>query len=1173
MPGSDDTTLPAFHDDAGDRPRQRFGGYEIESELGRGGMGVVYRAHQASLKRTVALKMLTGLYGANEILRFIAEAETAAALNHANIVHIYEVGEQNDIPFFAMEFVEGGSLADRLKGGRFDPREAAEMMRTLARAVHHAHVHGVVHRDLKPHNVLLDQAGVPKIADFGIAKRIDDDSQRTTTGAIMGTPGYMAPEQAGGKSRNAGPPADVYSLGAMLYELLCGRPPFVPNESDTPVYIRVISEPAVTPSFHRADIPRDLEAICMMCLQKDPRDRFASAVALADDLQRFLDDEPIHAKPPPFVRRVAKWMKRHPLRVAAALAAIVAAVLGAVSWWRFEMYERPRIEFAGGVTLRHGGIWGVGPLDAEAAARRGVRVRLVRSGRRGQIVRAEVVNPKGKPANVRDILDYDVITTWLEGVTESTREAVRGRETVSLEASYRNEEVVDLVGRDRNDRVTVAIQYQSTARAAGGGATGLASFRNARNFDFAMPSGASRVQFERGNDGFDAKVAFFNSAGTAAQNGENVFGYAFEHDPDGNVVLVRNLDASGAPMANLPGVTQVRYAWNGRGQIVRSRFEDREGELVEVNGVASVETDYDTHGNVTHVRALDAAGKPANSRAADSGLPSTWSNKDLSYDAEGQVTAIAYKAVSAEGVERLVSRMTFAYDANGFPTDCQGYGPDGKPNTLLVFRYDDRGNAVERKTFDRHGALVGWKRDQLDALGNVVVSDELDPDGGVRERTTSVYQNDRLLSQSHTDKSGKPRAVASGHTRVDFRHHEYGYLIEERYSGFEASPLVFRVTFDERGRRLDETWLDAADRVMAGADGWARHRFTYDGFTSRLTSEEFLDAEGHPAAHRAGYTSVRYGYGEHGVLTERVYEGYGDAFEYSVVKEGVDPRGLARTRRYFDSGGNKAYAKGGYHLWKALHYDHDQIATSSVTEDYDPSRFGFFRARSVDTWDDLDLVRVVMTYEDVNGRPAPGPDGGSRLEREFDGGRERTRTISGLDAAAGAAMWRIETEWNGSVRSRRTHQAFDAAGTAIRNSGTERAARLEITYDAGGNVRSEVRSGMSETRIGYVRVEAEVAPDGTLASVVHRRADGTAVNVRAVITEVADGSQAKARGLRVGDTMVAWNGVPIANVYAFTYGKPFSGGTIEVERVGERIAIDGFAAGTLGISMIDRAVR
>ena len=260
----DRTTRPMGSHGPGYRaPLKEFGNYEIQSELGRGGMGVVYLARQKDLNRSVALKMLSGHYGPDELRRFLEEAETAAGLHHTNIAHIYEVGEHDGVPFFSMEYVEGGSLADELRKELPTPRHTAHLLIQVARALHHAHQNGIVHRDMKPANVLLDPDGVPKVADFGIAKRLNEDSNLTLTGAIIGTPTYMAPEQAKGQSRHVGPRADIYSFGAILYEMLAGRPPFLPEDSEEPITLRVLSEEPVSPAWHRPETPRDLETICI----------------------------------------------------------------------------------------------------------------------------------------------------------------------------------------------------------------------------------------------------------------------------------------------------------------------------------------------------------------------------------------------------------------------------------------------------------------------------------------------------------------------------------------------------------------------------------------------------------------------------------------------------------------------------------------------------------------------------------------------------------------------------------------------------------------------------------------------------------------------------------------------------------------------------------------------
>jgi serine/threonine protein kinase/Tfp pilus assembly protein PilF len=285
-------------------------------------MGVVFRAWQRKLNRLVALKMLTGYYGPPELKRFFAEAETAAALHHTNIVHIYDVGEHEGAPFFAMEHVEGGSLADRLRAGTLTARETAQLLIPVARALDFAHKNNVVHRDMKPANILLDPQGVPKVTDFGIAKRLTAESALTLSGAIIGTPVYMAPEQARGTSRDVGAAADIYSLGAILYEMLAGRPPFLPEESDTSIMVRVATENPVSPAWHRPGVPRDLETICLKCLAKEPGERYASAAAVADDLQRFIDDRPI------LTRRVSRVFRRGRRRLGAIIGIVAVLALG-----------------------------------------------------------------------------------------------------------------------------------------------------------------------------------------------------------------------------------------------------------------------------------------------------------------------------------------------------------------------------------------------------------------------------------------------------------------------------------------------------------------------------------------------------------------------------------------------------------------------------------------------------------------------------------------------------------------------------------------------------------------------------------------------------------------------------------------------------------------------------
>lgn len=372
-PPDPDATLPPATPDAdatiGPTPTQEIRpnftappGYEIERELGRGGMGVVYLARQMQLNRLVALKMvLAGGHAApQETVRFLAEAESIAALGHPNIVHIFETGTHEGRPFFTLEYCAGGSLDKRLAGTPQSPEEAAHLLETLARAVYAAHQQGIVHRDLKPANVLLSNESrvtsheqsqnrgssfasvatgdarhaTPKITDFGLAKRAGSSNDLTATGAILGTPSYMAPEQAAGKGKEIGPPADIYSLGAILYECLTGRPPF---RAATPLdtVLQVINTEPVPPTALAPKTPRDLETIVLKCLAKEPIKRYTTAEALADDLRRYLDGEPILARPVGWMERSVKWVRRNQVVTTAAAIVALALLTGlAASLWQ-----------------------------------------------------------------------------------------------------------------------------------------------------------------------------------------------------------------------------------------------------------------------------------------------------------------------------------------------------------------------------------------------------------------------------------------------------------------------------------------------------------------------------------------------------------------------------------------------------------------------------------------------------------------------------------------------------------------------------------------------------------------------------------------------------------------------------------------------------------------------
>lgn len=654
-------------------------------------MGVVYRARQTKLNRIVGLKMLTGHYGPHELTRFLAEAETAAGLHHTNIVQIYEVGETDGAPFFSMEYIESGSLADRLRSGPMEEREAARLLISVARALHFAHRNGIVHRDMKPANILLDPEGVPKVADFGIAKRLTANSALTLSGAVIGTPTYMAPEQAKGTSRDVGAAADVYSLGAILYEMLAGRPPFLPEDSETALTVRVITEDAVSPAFYRPGISRDLETICLKCLEKVPRDRYESAAAFAEDLRRFLEDESILARPPTTVVRTIKWIRRHPWRFVSRAALGLAAITGAVWLYQWEFYQRPRLEYAAAVEFVNGGLDSAIRLTKEQTGRRPASLRLTRRGRRGPITLVEVLNPRGYPAQLRPVLLGEAIPIYIEGVTGAQPNAEKAAESCAVELTYDGRQAREATARDRNGSILWRVLYDRAASSDGTGKA-RAHYVNVRGFDTPQASGASHMEFERDSAGRDVIVRFFNGAGQATPNGEGVYGYKFVRNNAGQLMEATNLDAQGKPMANRVGTITLAFTWDEKGRLVRTENRNAEGKLFANDGIASDAVEYDERDNVRKVSLLGLDGQWPRRHG--------WVVQEIVSNDFGEIVGRKYFKLDSEGKLTRAGEWSAAYDAFGYPGEIKA---TGEHTSRWAMRHDERGNLIEETTLDAEG--------------------------------------------------------------------------------------------------------------------------------------------------------------------------------------------------------------------------------------------------------------------------------------------------------------------------------------------------------------------------------------------------------------------------------------------------------------------------------------
>jgi tRNA A-37 threonylcarbamoyl transferase component Bud32 len=721
-------------------------GYEILGELGRGGMGVVCKARQKGLNRTVALKMIGGPARADSeaAVRFLREAETAARLRHPHVVQVYEFGTHEGRPYFSLEYVEGGSLADRLRGEPQPPAAAAQLVRTLAGAIHYAHEQGVVHRDLKPANILMQNAEcrmqnenqfctlhsafcIPKITDFGLAKRLSADAGLTQSGSVLGTPSYMAPEQATGSLSRIGPAADVYALGAILYELLTGRPPFRSAEVMDTLYQVVHQEP-VPPSRLQPAVPRDLETICLKCLEKDPSRRYATAAELGDDLGRFLRGEPVRARRVGLVERTVKWVRRRPAAALAGLVALlaVAAAAGGYRLWlqaeeargQVERDEQARADarrvktaYCTSFIRRRGLPEGVGPLPAAEARHLAVVCKVYRRG--GQIERVDFVNGRGRLTG-KDPPFVDLFLDQHLSAAEARRPCsfrfsrdARGR--VMEESAF-----------DRAGRPVWKLHYSSPTTAHYQDPQGLPSPRTV--------SGAAYLQFVWSEEGFPVEVWYLDRLGQRKPNRDGVYGERREFNPQGLRTRVTYLDAKGRPTLNGDGVAGYAGRRDARGRWVESTYFGLDGRpAAGKHGFCRKRKKRDAQGNLQEVAYFGADGKPVWHKDGNH----LWRAR---YDEWGNEIGRAFFGLAGEPVllTRGYHRWAAQFDARGNEVGCAFYGLRGEPIALpagyhrRAAKFDARGNQIEQAYYGPDGKPV-WHKDgnhrwraRFDDCGNEV---------------------------------------------------------------------------------------------------------------------------------------------------------------------------------------------------------------------------------------------------------------------------------------------------------------------------------------------------------------------------------------------------------------------------------------------------------------------
>jgi YD repeat-containing protein len=816
-------------------------GYEVQSILGYGGMGVVYKARQVETDRTVALKMLSAGLRArpSELARFQKEAQAASKLAHAHIVEVLDLGEFEGLPYVTMEFMDKGSLAEVIENNPMPPRRAAEVMELLARAVQHAHDTGIIHRDLKPANVLLSSPsaslstshpayqtlqllGVPKVADFGLAKRVNEEGGQTRTGAVVGTPAYMAPEQAMGKTKELDHACDIWALGAILYECLTGQPPFkAPTTLETLDLVR--TQYPTPPSRLQSGIPKALETICLKCLEKSPNHRYATAQQLANDLRRYLDGQSIIARPTPRWRKSARFLARHALAATVMCLALTSSLL-AISLWqrgkgnaRGTTDEKVRIAHYSNFVKRHGVPEGVGSLTDAQVHRVGLAFRFHYRGK--HVEKVEAIDRQGR-LNPRHFVSTYLATSETSRFVQSTFSSflqtrimrqslspVRGvtRNLVAPDTpclwEYQHDDqgkLVKEVARDVAGRIVWSFQFTSSD-------TG--HYIDERGFLLTRAgSGASSVKFVKSEDGLVKEVRYLGRSGKPRPDAAGIFGRRFEHDKLGLVTAISFFGAQDRTEEHPLGYARVVRKWDDRGHLLEEMYLDLRGKPARgffASG-ARLRWTYDADGNPTTQESIGLDGKP------------TGGSVRMTYDLRGNLRT--WELITLPRSEsRPVARRELEYDNDDNCTHIRTFGADGKPiidpvtaSCGLALTYDNQGQ----------GATITY----------------LGLDGAPAEAPPSAMGS---------------QPVRGKEVRIVFGYNSRGQLVSEECLGLDDKPIAdlngvakYLCEYNDESRPVELKLLDSEGEPVKGRQGFASRTWKYDE-QGRLAESACFDAEGH----------------------------------------------------------------------------------------------------------------------------------------------------------------------------------------------------------------------------------------------------------------------------------------------------------------------------------------
>jgi YD repeat-containing protein len=1074
-------------------------GFTFLSKVGEGGMGIVFKARQQSLKRVVAVKTIrAGVHAsADALARFRIEAEAVAQIAHENIVHIYEIGEKDGRPYFSMEFVGGGNLAELLREKPMTDGDAAKLLLTLSRAMQTAHERGIIHRDLKPGNVLLTASGAPKIADFGLAKRMEVESALTRTTDRLGTPAYMAPEQAAGEHTKVGPATDVYALGMILYECLAGCLPFT-GDNPHSITRAVIETDPVSPSYYRPSIPVDLETICLKCLRKEPRERYSNAGELAEDLRRFLAGDPILGRRPSWFSRVRRWARRHGT-AATALGLSAVVILAATACVIYANgYLLDKVSYYRNLNSRWAIPEGIGRIDAEQVRRRAVSCRFHRRGWWGPVQGVEIINAFGTLT----------VEHGVELILPEIRSKLPGGNTeCEYRIEYEGGRVAAQVGVGVTGRplwrfvlVYPPDDTSSTPLRCRG------RFETADGEMLSTDTGIASVEFIRRPDGFEEKLLFFDADNRPAANSRGVFGLLLEHDRTGLVTQIQFLDENQAPMATSDGVMRQLRSWSDQGELFEeSYFDGTKNPVVNSQGIHKGVQKYDPYGNrvsleyfgITENKVEDENGNHHMSWHYENGLlvKEVWSG------AKGETTIETLYERNAEG--RIHSTIMKLPTGDGFE---QVWRTD----------FNEEGHQ-ERQSVE--GTLSGYVRSSQGAPqvgasvpgmagGKTVTEWSYNPSGLASRRTVTSPDGTTTSTEWEYDARGRTtketrfqNGVKTGWTEWASGH--FGPLVEGVYEVEKGEVSRKTWEYDIRGRKSVESQYLTGSEEKDGAIRWeydrhgrvtAEHTFGTKGLIHEKTVESVYDSSGRELS-RTEYAAdavtivdrLTWRYNRQGLLEEQTHQGPGGTEDFSretwtydekgnpatkVEWSGTAPTPYHTTRWAYDADGNERLEEhlgpmntpvAGPNGYVKLETEYEgSTYKTQIFSGYDPGALGFSRrvVRRLEGG-----AKIMTEYQDDQGQPVRHPDGNTTWTREYDSqGRPLREIYSGYDESQGLAPVMI-VELNSSGQESVRYYQTSGGQPARSTTGEE---RVESAYKNGALWR-RVFSGYDSAQ-GYAPV-------------------------------------------------------------------------------------------------------